>query len=434
MKTVHSFLAVVLAAVSAWAGPFDKAELRGTTDRDPVSYKANEKIVFTLALTGMEVPAGYFVSWTLRGDDGSRKSGKEALTADGLKVTASLAKPGFVFLRAQVEDASGKVVKRDCNAPGENWFGLRDVVFTGGAGVEIDKIRQGKPEPKDFDKFWAKQKARLAKVPVKAVCEEVPSPKKEVKLYAVTVDCAGGRPVTGYLSVPRFCEKGGKCGAKVLFDGYGTGTPRPPKHVWDVWGMEFRVNAHGVDLGKDKAYYDEFFKSIKSNGKGYAFDPVQNADPEKAYFNGMALRVMRALEYVKSRPEWNGKKLEVSGGSQGGLQSMWGAALDPQVTLADVMIIWCCDIGKSGEGRIKGTFEPQLTPALGYYDVVNHARRIKCKVNCSRAGLGDYTSPPSGIAAAYNNLSCPKSFKWTQGSDHGYIPPKPAVQTIQGGK
>ena len=75
MKATHSILAVVLAAASAWAGPFDKAELRGTTDKDPVSYKANEKIVFTLALTGAEVPAGYFVSWTLRGDYISPPSG-----------------------------------------------------------------------------------------------------------------------------------------------------------------------------------------------------------------------------------------------------------------------------------------------------------------------------------------------------------------------
>lgn len=47
-------VALATCAASAWAGPFDKAELRGTTDRDPVSYKANEKIVFTLALTGAD--------------------------------------------------------------------------------------------------------------------------------------------------------------------------------------------------------------------------------------------------------------------------------------------------------------------------------------------------------------------------------------------
>ena len=43
-----------------------------------------------------------------------------------------------------------------------------------------------------------------------------------------------------------------------------------------------------------------------------------------------------------------------------------------------------------------------------------------------RAGLGDYTSPPSGITVFYNNLVNAKSRKidYVQGSRHGYIPPK----------
>ena len=36
------------------------------------------------------------------------------------------------------------------------------------------------------------------------------------------------------------------------------------------------------------------------DGKTYAFDPEQNKDPEVAYFNGMVLRVKRALQYLKT--------------------------------------------------------------------------------------------------------------------------------------
>ncbi len=43
----------------------------------------------------------------------------------------------------------------------------------------------------------------------------------------------------------------------------------------------------------------------------------------------------------------------------------------------------------------------------------------------TRAGLGDYTCPPSGLAAYYNAISAPKSILWVQGSRHGYIPPDP---------
>ena len=40
-----------------------------------------------------------------------------------------------------------------------------------------------------------------------------------------------------------------------------------------------------------------------------------------------ALRVMRSLQFVKSLPQWDGKNLQANGGSQGGLQTVWAAAL-----------------------------------------------------------------------------------------------------------
>lgn len=47
----------------------------------------------------------------------------------------------------------------------------------------------------------------------------------------------------------------------------------------------------------------------------------------------MYLRVLRALDYVKTLPEWDGKNLIVIGSSQCGAQAIVAAALDPQVSL-----------------------------------------------------------------------------------------------------
>lgn len=139
----------------------------------------------------------------------------------------------------------------------------------------------------------------------------------------------------------------------------------------------------------------------------------------------MALRVLRALEYLESLPEWNGKEILAEGGSQGGLQAVWAAALDHHVTKVNPFIIWCCDIGKKGDWRLRSEFEPAFAPGLRYYDCVNMARRITGEVHVTRAGLGDYTSPPSGIALFYNHLDKAKKKRITfvQGSRHGYIPP-----------
>ena len=110
------------------------------------------------------------------------------------------------------------------------------------------------------------------------------------------------------------------------------------------------INAHGMKLpafGADDGYYKALGWEIKSNGKSYAFDPEQNKDPEVAYFNGMVLRVMRALQYLKTLPEWNGKDLRARGGSQGGLQTIWAAGCGEGVTQADSGITWCCDMANN---------------------------------------------------------------------------------------
>ena len=179
-----------------------------------------------------------------------------------------------------------------------------------------------------------------------------------------------------------------------------------------------------ITEGVDKEELSKFFESIKSNGKGYALDPVQNSNPDTAYFNGMALRVLRSLEYAKSLPQWDHKTLVVNGGSQGGLQTSWAAALDPDVTLARPSISWGCDFGGGALlKRLRSTFPLEYVPALDYYDITFHARRTKCKVEVTRVGLGDYTCPPSGLAIYYNELATPdKSIVWYQGSTHGFVP------------
>ena len=186
------------------------------------------------------------------------------------------------------------------------------------------------------------------------------------------------------------------------------------------------MNAHGFKLNQPKEYYDNFTNEIKSNGQIYAFDPKQNSNPETAYFNGMAMRVMRSLEFLKSLPQWDGKNLTAAGGSQGGLQTVWAAGLDSDVTLAKPDIPWCSDMKGDSKGRIRGWFPPYVD-ALGYYDTINHAKRIKCPVEITRAGLGDYTCPPSGVAILYNNIKSPKKIRWFQGSTHGYVPPNPQI-------
>jgi cephalosporin-C deacetylase-like acetyl esterase len=310
-------------------------------------------------------------------------------------------KPGFVRIAAWPVNEAGKPLLDDKNQP---------IRFDGGSGVEPEKLQQGVPEPADFDSFWAAQKARLAESPMKAALTEVPSENPEFVTYDIKVECPGGKPVSGYLTMPRnAAPKSLK--AQVSFMGYGVASAHK---FYSPYMMMLNINAHGIENGKDEAYY----KGQKLDK--YGFNNEENARPETSYFNGMILRVLRSLEFVKSLPEWNGKDLIASGGSQGGFQSVAAAALDKDVSKCDAHVPWCCDLGGINVGRIRG-WRPDYADGLGYYDTVNMAKRIACPTTII-AGLGDYVCPPSGVAILYNNVAGPKRLEFTQGKTHGFTP------------
>lgn len=419
MKIAQTAYAALISAVMISQALAGNPQITGRTDKD--TYKAGEPVSF--AFTVSDIAGETYVKWTRDGDDGKKEEALvEASTNGPVVVKTSLAKPGFVRVLAKLVDKSGK-----------NLDGV-DTHFFASAGVDVDQL-QGIAEPADFDAFWAAQKAKLAKVAMEPVVrEEIASSNPKVKMYKVSIPCAGPRPATGYLVIPVGTQPKSR-GARVTFEGYGMGGQGAPRW-FSEYEITFSVNAHGFELGKDDTYYKDFANSLKVGNSGYAFDPEQNKNPETAYFNGMILRDLRALEYIKSLPEWDGKNLVVSGGSQGGFQSLVMAGLDKDVSSCDASAPWCCDMGgKAQLGRVGG-WQPIFAAGLNYYDPVHFAKRVPttCKVFISRAGLGDNTCPASGLTVVYNNLKCPKKIKYVQGSEHmhwGKIPEGTQVFTLE---
>lgn len=396
-----------------------KVSVTGVSSAKTAEIKAGETVKFTFKMNvgGQKYHEAipYYLAWRRAGDDGVAKSGKIRITPDKPAVVQiKMDKPGFFRLLAWLEDGKGK------NVTVQTKHRHGKYVFDGGHGVAVNTLKQAVPEPADFDKFWAKQKAKLKAVPMKYKMVEVKCHNPKFKMYKVSIDCAGPRPVTGYLSMPKDA-KPKSLPAIGVFQGYGT--YRQGQHGVGARHICLTINAHGFDLEQPAAYYTKFFKSIRSNGKNYAFDPKQNADPEKAYFLGMAFRVMRAYDFLKSLPQWDGKNLTATGGSQGGLQTIWAAALVDGLTLATPSVPWCGDIGGEKAKRMKSHFFPPYAPGLRYFDIVNHAKRIpaSCYVRVARAGLGDYVCPPSGVQIFYNNVKGPKEITWVQNNQHGGV-------------
>ena len=437
-----------LTAALSFGGALDSAWMKGVTDKDPLTYRTGERMTFTLTLEELAgtVPGGaYFYDWKRSGDDGLVETGKVAVTDKPFVYETKIDKPGFVRLQVNVVDKDGKKYQKQYLGDTTTPEGLRamnrferqnrSVFFDGGAGAEIEKLTTH-PEPADFDAFWTGQFKRLDLVPIKADTVEIPCSNPKARLFAVRVDCAGLRPVTGYLSVPKAVDEGAVFPCRLVTHGYDAGFCQHPAPRSAADGeIVLNINAHGlklVEFGATPADTKALRWEIFSHDKSYALDPKQNVDPEVAYFNGMVLRVKRALQYLKTVKGWNGKDLVAFGSSQGGLQTIWAAACGEGVTRAESYVTWCCDIYTNGKLRTNPALKMsgdgwyvEWSEAMGYYDAANFAKRIpkSCRTVIARAGLGDYCCPPTGLAKLWNNIPGNKEIHWVQGSQHGYEPP-----------
>ena len=113
------------------------------------------------------------------------------------------------------------------------------------------------------------------------------------------------------------------------------------------------VNALGIPDDEPQEYYDKL-----ANGelKGYNKRPL--VDRESFFFRLMFLRLERLLDYLCSMKEWDGRRVMVNGGSQGGAQALFLAGVDSRVSHCVAMVPAMTDFGGTLEGRASAWPEP----------------------------------------------------------------------------
>ena len=385
-------------------------EIKG--ERADGLYKAGETIRFKVRFLRNGQPlVGMDLRYKITGDGGLKQSGALKSAATPQTIETKMERPGILICTVTgKDDATGKAVSAKL-----------------GAGVDVFKITPGMPKPDDLDEFWKKAKAELAAVPIKVLYKkEIPVPgyipaatrtylekKGGVKLYDIRIACAGGMPVSGYLAEPVKMEKG-KCPGSVTF----AGAPGYFAAVWvplstaGIGGIGLSINAHGVDNGISQEAVKEHRKKVGSWFRD---------DPKQVYIFGMALRALRALQYIKSLPEWNGKDLTVSGGSMGGGQALLAAALDEDVSFCDATAPTFCDwaggLKQQRSGWPAALTKPKQIKAAAYYDLANLCTYIKAPT-VIRTGFLDHLCAPTGHYAIYNRMTCPKLIFHNPGAGH----------------
>ena len=291
-----------------------------------------------------------------------------------------------------------------------------------GAIVAPEEYRPGYDQPKDFKKYWRSQVAAMRKV--KPVITRTPMalPAEDAAKYdawALELSMHQGPSVHGYLVMPKGAAK--KSLPIVIF-AHSAGVNDVSKRSSLPQALSFAkmgggaialdMNAHGMLDGQPQSYYDELNKGAL---KGYSHRPLTTR--EDYYFRLMFLRMERALDYLCSLPEWDGKRVAVRGGSQGGAQSIALAGIDKRVSMAVVHVPAHHDVAAGVQGRRapwpgygKEIEEnPELAASiLPYFDGVNFMRNTKAAIRCE-AGLVDQTCPPGAVFAAFN--VCPSKDK-----------------------
>jgi cephalosporin-C deacetylase-like acetyl esterase len=407
-------LAFLIAFSSLCAqAPKPKPAFLVKADRPEAIYKQGEPVTFTIEVApGSPVPRDADISWTILKDGVPPEINGKAKLVDGrATATGKLDEPGFIQCRPAWRDGKGGV-------------------FTalGGAGIDPLLIKPSLPIPDDFDAFWNTQKQKLAAVPMKAHLTPVTSPSKKVEAFDVQVDALGA-PCSAYFARP--------IGAKpkslpIILQVHGAGVTSSQLGTAVTWAengaLSMNMNAHGIPNGKPAEFYKELLE-----GKLKGYNAFGRDERETCYFLGMFLREVRAIDFLCSQPEWNGKTVVVFGSSQGGFQAFAAGGIDERVTFIAAGVPAGCDHTGEMVGRINGW--PKIVPKLPdgkpdpkvqevsrYFDNVNFATHTKAKGAQVTVGFIDTTCPPSTVYAAYNALPIPKSIYNDIPSGHANSP------------
>lgn len=422
MKTSHRsslavLLSLALAAPLAAADPAttqaatsqptteraERSRLRVTADHPDWNYALGEPVRFTV--TG---PPGAVITYTI---------GPEQMPAESK--SATIPESGTLDLDGGTMTTPGFL--RCIATPSGGGRGLATAAFA------PEQIRPTQTEPADFDAFWARAKAELARLPIDARVTLLPAQSNDkVEAFQVNLQTIGTEPGTasrfyGVLCVPRgegpFPAMMTPPGAGVRGPGFGT--------TWAERGfITLSVGVHEIPFAPTAE-----FPRVEPP-KEY---PTSGLDsPDHYYFRRVFMGCLRANDFLAAHPKWDGKTLVALGGSQGGFLSIVTAALDPRVTQVCASFPAYCDVtgfvhGRAGgwpKLRFEDNDDPQRAAKIAttaYFDAVNFARRIKVPGHYGW-GYNDETCAPTSTFSAYNVIAAPKQLKIVKEMGHPRVP------------
>ncbi|MEO5859385.1 MAG: acetylxylan esterase [Pyrinomonadaceae bacterium] len=375
-------------------------QVRVSLDRADWTYELNRPARFTIAATlNNSQTSGLPVKYSCGPETMPPVIEKTVTSTDQPIVieVPGMKDPGFYRCMATVEK------------DGRTYRGLAT------AGYRPDQIKPVVTEPGDFDKFWNDGKAALAKVPMDAKMELLPSlSTSKVDVYHVSFQNVGMgisrvSRIYGILCVPKDASK--KYPAVLRVPGAGVRNYTGQVALAETGLITLEIGIHGIPVNLPLEVYEQLRAGALNRYMLYNLN-----DRDEYYYRRVFLGTVRANDFLTSLPQYDGKNLGVIGGSQGGILSIATAALDPRVKALVASYPAMSDMAGYTANRaggwphmfrdVKNRTKENLETA-SYYDTVNFARRLKVPGIYSW-GFNDETCPPTSMFAVYNTITSPK--------------------------
>lgn len=364
-------------------------------------------------------------------------SGRDSVTfADGeaLIPMGTMTEPGFLACQYEFKTADGKTQKD-----------LVKLAFS------PEQIQTFTPMPKDFEQFWQKALKAARKIDLEPEYFDVPdatNDKMTTKLVRLHV--GKDKWIYGYLTMPTsagsvmlpnstysnqtssLSERLRETFPVVLCPpGAGSTKPYPSDYFPREGCIYLKIEIHDND---PRIPDDEYNAMRQKKCDGYMRRGMESKDTY--YYKDVYVGCARAVDFLCSLPQWDGRNVIVTGGSQGGALTIVTAALNEKVTFCAPFYPALCDLTgflhhraggwpkfftsfyKDGQVDIP---QQQAVETLQYFDVVNFARLLKVPTFMSW-GYNDDTCSPTSVWAAWNVITAPKQKDITPSSGHWRFP------------
>ena len=423
--TAHDTAPTSPALPAHAAVPVGAVKVLVAPDRPGWTYAVGDPAKFHVSVTADNQPLAVTkIHYKIAPDMMSAEEKTATLDADGFVWidAGTLAEPGFLRCVATVE------------FDGKTHRGMATAAFS------PEKIRPTQTDPEDFDAFWQAGLDELAATPAEIRKTLLPEEcTDQIDVYHVSARLPGGIPwnksfprVYGILCVPK---APGKHPAVLDVPGAGIRAYSGMKDLAARGVITLQIGIHGIPVNLPAELYQQLY-----GGALLGYNTLNLDHRDAYYFRRVYLGCIRANDLLATLPEYDGKNLAVTGGSQGGQLAIVTAALDPRVKAVAARFPAYCDVtgylhGRAGgwphmfrpagDGTPNRHATPEKIAVTAYYDTVNFARRLKVPVHLAW-GYNDTTCPPTSYYAAHNVITAPKTLVLAVETGHHTLPEQDA--------